>query len=461
MKTSIQLTSLLLAWALFVGCSPESSTLSTVKPIPQTTPPTFDSVKPLPQDPSPEFAKVEPLPQDPAPEFPKAPTLEKPEAPTFEKVTEQKSQWITEDGGQGQMDFNPQVDILFVIDNSDSMKSAQSNLAENIGRFTEKIAQNRMIDFHVGVISTWDSSERFATTKKDPYGLGELRHVKDSKGQKYNARFITRKEQSLMASTLKIGVAAYADGGPENEEFFSPLMAALEKSGRGGPNEGFFRPDAQLVVVLMTDADDSNSNMSHEQVVSKLVEFKEDRKEKVSVYGVLVKASDADQYKDWALKVHPKYNPQCFDSTGKGAKLNGTCAKGLGPERLEQFILAANTEAAATTDVRSKYIMSIVSKTFGSDLAKIGQDIKKKTLAKEIFLSQVPIVEDHKLQLRIRYGTAEEISAGKGRVIPQGSQGWLYSPENNSVRLSGDIEYSNSNQAGLRFAVDLKPVILK
>lgn len=446
MKTALQLTALGFTFVMLAGCSPESATLSTLRPVTQPAPPKFASPEPLPQAQRPEFAKPAPLEQS--------------TPPVFESVQEQKSAWITEDGGQSQLDFNPQVDILFVIDNSDSMKSAQSNLVSNIGRFTEKIVQNKMIDFHIGVISTWDSSERFATTKKDPFGIGELRFVKSATGQSSDARFITRQNQNLMASTLAIGVASYADGGPENEEFFSPLVAALEKSGRGAPNEGFFRPEAQLVVVIMTDADDSNSALSHEQVVSKLVEFKGGRKEKVSVYGVLVKAADPDQYKDWALRVHPKYNPQCFDITAKGAKANGTCAKGLGPDRLEQFIVAANMDSGTPAEVRAKYIISIISKNFGSDLAKIGNDVKKKTMMKEIFLSQVPVVEDGKVQIRVRYGTAAEVAAGRGQILPQGANGgWLFSPENNSVRLSGDIAYQYKE--GARFAVDLKPVILK
>lgn len=419
MRTSFKITALLMATSLFAACSPQTASMSAQQAIPQATPPTFETIR------------------------------------------EQKAGWITEDGGQSQLDFNPQVDILFVTDNSDSMKSAQANLVRNIDKFADGIAKNRMIDYHIGVVSTWDSSERFATTKKDQYGIGELRFIKDSK-QSYNKRFVTRDEKSLLASTLDIGVAAFADGGPENEEFFSPLLAALDKSGNGQSNDGFFRPEAQLVVIFMTDADDSNSNLSVEEIDRKLVDFKGGRRDKLSVYGVLVKAGDDDQYKDWALRIHPKYHPECFDTTKKTPVRNSNpkCKVGFGPERIEQLIVNANQGSDLTAQqIKDKYIMSIISRNFGTDLTNIGADIKVRTMAKEIFLTRgVPVVEGGVIQIRVRYGTPDELAAGKGQIIPQGDKGWRYSPDQNSIRLSGDVNYQYKE--GARFAVDLKAALL-
>lgn len=420
MRTSFKITALGFATSLFAACSPQTASMTAQQVIPQATP------------------------------------------PSYERIAEQKAAWITEDGGQSQLDFNPQVDILFVTDNSDSMKSAQANLVRNIDKFADGIVKNRMIDYHIGVVSTWDSSERFITTKKDQYGIGELRFIKDSKNQSFNKRFVTRNENALTASTLDIGVAAYADGGPENEEFFSPLIAAMDKSGNGQANDGFFRPDAQLVVIFMTDADDSNSNISVEEMDRKLLAFKGDRRDKLSVYGVLVKASDDDQYKDWALRIHPKYHSECFDTTKKTPVRNNNpkCKDGFGPERIEQLIVNANQGSNLTAkEIKDKYIMSIISRNFGTDLTNIGADIKVRTMAKEISLTRgVPVVENGIIQVRVRYGTPDELAAGKGQLIPQGKGGWLYDPDHNSIRLSGDVNYQYKE--GARFAVDLKAAIL-
>ncbi|HWU44308.1 MAG TPA: vWA domain-containing protein [Bdellovibrio sp.] len=385
-----------------------------------------------------------------------------PQIPQYEKPTEQQFNWITEDGGQSQLDFNPQVDILFVTDNSDSMKAAQENLSRNIDRFTAGIVKNKMIDYHIGVISCWDSTERYSRLKKDPFNIGDLRYIKNLSGKYVNKRFFTKADrgQSSLAASINIGVTPYEQGGPEIEEFFSPLQAAIEKTGHGAVNEGFFREDAQLVVILMTDADDSTSHVSPEQMAKSLIDFKGGNPAKVSVYGVLVRPNDPDQYKDWDLRIHPKYHPECFDMTAKPPKNNGKCA-GFGPDRLDQFIVAANSNFGTINQIRDKFIMRILSKNFGSDLAKIGDDITVKTLEKEIFLSQRPRVDDQgQIMIRVRYGTEQELTTDQAQVIPQKANGgWLYDPENNSIHLSGNIKYNY--QDGARFSVDLIPLTLK
>ncbi len=429
MKPLIALCIYLSAFMLLSACAEESATIIAQKAIPEE--------------------KTE------APVYPDVVQPAEPTPPVYPEVPKQELQWITEDGGQSQLDFNPRVDILFVTDNSDSMKSAQANLIKNLNRFTNGIINNPMIDYHIGVVSTWDSSERFAKNKKDSYQIGELRFAKTIAGTETTQRFVTKKDSAgVLASTLKIGVAPYAEGGPEVEEFFSPLASALEKSGHGAANEGFFREDAQLVVIFMTDADDASARITPEQMAQTLIDFKGGRQEKVSVYGVLVNAKDPDNVKDWDLRVHPKYHPECF----VGQKNNGKCT-GFGPERLEQMIVAANSGSGNPKQIREQYIMSIVSPTFGTELGRMGDSITVKTLEKQIFLSQIPFVQDGKLMLRVRYGTADVLAQGKGQLIPaKADGGWTYNPSSNSVKLSGNIKYQYKE--GARFAVDLIPVPL-
>ncbi len=423
MKTLITPIIYVLAFVLLNACSPESSEVRAVKPLQQAP---------------------------------------KPFIPQYGKIQDQTFQWISEDGGQSQLEFNPQVDILFVSDNSDSMKSAQENLVHNIGQFTSGMIKNKMIDYHIGVISCWDSSERYAKTKNNAYNIGDLQFAKTAQGQSTSKRFIEKADSgsASLAQTLNIGVASYKLGGPEVEEFFSPLAAAIEQTGHGASNENFFRPEAQLVVILLTDADDSTSRMSPEQMAKMLVEFKGGKANKVSAYGVLVRAQDADIYKDWDLRIHPKYHPECFDMTSKTPKNNGQC-KGFAPERLEQFIVAANHDAGTPSQTHNKYIMSITAKNFGSELGKIGEDITVKTLQKEIFLTQRPRVDKSgQLMVRVKYGTDKQIAAGKAQAIEKKQNGgWLYDPENNSIVISGQVHYEY--QEGAHFAVDLIPLTLK
>jgi hypothetical protein len=429
-KPLIALCIYLSAFLLLSACAQESGTILAQKAIPEE--------------------KTE------APVYPDVVQPNEPAPPVYPEVQKQELKWITEDGGQSQLDFNPRVDILFVTDNSDSMKSAQANLIKNLNRFTNGITNNKMIDYHIGVISTWDKKWEDPQAKKaDQYKIGELRFAKTIAGTDTPARFVTKKDSAgVLATTLKIGVVALKDGGPENEEFFSPLAAALENSGRGSSNEGFFREDAQLVVIFLTDADDASSRISPEQMAQSLIDFKGGRQDKVSVYGVLVDAKDPDQNKDWALRIHPTYHPECF----VGQKNNGKCT-GFGPERLEQLIVAANNGAGNPKQIREQYIMSIISPSFGTELGRMGDSITVKTLEKQIYLSQIPFVDSGKLMLRVRYGTSEVLAQGKGQLIPaKADGGWTYNPSSNSVKLSGNIKYEYKE--GARFAVDLIPVPL-
>lgn len=385
------------------------------------------------------------------------------ERPKFDPA---EIKWITQDGGKRAYDFNPRTDILFVIDDSDSMKATQENLSRNINRFIEGFRKNRMIDFRIGVISVWDSSERFATQNKSGYSEGELRKIKDSNGRLLKSRYVSRFQgfEGSLAATLKIGVTPYEQGGPETEQVFAPLSAALKKTGRGAVNEDFFRDDAHLVVVVVTDAEDASS-LSPQQMAQELFAFKGGNKKKVSAYGVLVRKDDPDSVKDWGLKVHPKYNPQCFDTIEKTAKNgkvttesknNGTCT-GFGPERLDQFIIEANAEVKPE-DVKAQQILSLNQKDFGKDLAKIGSHITLKVLEKEILLNLRPRVDANgKVMVRVRYGTPDVLAKGGGVQIPnQAKGGWLYDPETNSVKIGGDVQYEYVEGAG--FAIDMAPL---
>lgn len=377
---------------------------------------------------------------------------QKADVPEYETYEQQTLQWITEDGGKQQFEFNPKVDILFVTDNSDSMQSAQENLVRNIDRFTSGIMKNKMIDYNIGTISVWENTDRYILANKGSYQIGELRHIKDAKGQKYDKRFVTKAQRSLLAASLNIGVAPLAAGGPQFEEVFSPLEAAINPNLSSNANKDFFREDAQLVIVLLTDADDASKNILPEEMAQKLINFKKGQADKVAVYGVLVQAEDPDSAKDWGLRIHENYHPECFDKSTKPAKNNGKCTKGFGPDRLEQFIIAANQNVGTPDQIRAKHIISILSPKFGDDLAKIGADITIKTLAKKIYLSQRPRLDkDGNLMVRVRYGN---------QVIPQKAKnGWLYDPEANAVYLSGEIAYNYVE--GARFSVDLVPVNLK
>ncbi len=447
------LASLILAG--LTACSPESPMINgnrALPPPPKAVIPVFEDPKPLDQPKPPEYPKVV-QPQQPAP-----PVYEKPappkqaDLPKFAPVPRDVINWIAMDANQDELSLKPKLDILFVEDNSGSMANKQTNLARNLTHFAEAFQKNTVIDYHIGMVGVWDSTPRFVNAKTRIYDNGELRRVTIN-GVKSEKRFLTRETATpqALAASLIIGVASATEVSPEFEESFSPVTSALEKAGRGDKNEGFFRPDAHLVIVIVTDADDSTSSVTPQQMAQILFDFKGGNTNLVSVYGVLVRKTDPDELKDYDLQRHPNYHRECFDYT-KGKPIpNGQCPVGFGPDRIEEMIVTANPDGGTPAQIRSKYIMGIIQKDFGSDMSRISQQITAKTLEKEIFLEQRPRLDDKgQLMLRVKFGNQD---------IPQArSGGWTYDAGHNSIHLAGDIVYKS--QPNARFKIELVPVIL-
>lgn len=138
----------------------------------------------------------------------------------------------------------PKIDLLFVIDNSDSMKEEQNKLAANFKLFVDELKKTNIGDLHVGVV---------ATDAQPDAPLGTLIRV-DKK-----SRFIKTREvpQSIFerqfASTIQVGVQ-----GSSIEKPLEAMRLALSPKKLNDPNHngGFLRDDSLLVILFVGDEDD-------------------------------------------------------------------------------------------------------------------------------------------------------------------------------------------------------------
>jgi hypothetical protein len=126
-----------------------------------------------------------------------------------------------------------QVDILYVVDNSNSMRNEQEALAAGFGSFIEEI-NNTNTDFQIGVITT--SFEYDDATRGQLLGNPKI----ITKTGDYVAMFEQRALVGVDGSGKEKGLEAaqYA---------LSPLTTA---------NAGFLRNDAFLLVVFVSDEED-------------------------------------------------------------------------------------------------------------------------------------------------------------------------------------------------------------
>ncbi|MEQ9498368.1 MAG: vWA domain-containing protein [Deltaproteobacteria bacterium] len=167
------------------------------------------------------------------------------------------------------------ADVLFVVDNSRSMAEEQEALARSFGRFIDAVAGSG--EYRIGVITTDMSFDfddegevggysEFIYDVRHPHGIvgvddqqcaplvprtehgcfrgrGAERFVDSTMGDR-NAQ-IARFAQNVRVGTCGSGL----------EQAFQALIRALDE--REGCNQGFFRDDANLVIIFVSDEDDN------------------------------------------------------------------------------------------------------------------------------------------------------------------------------------------------------------
>ena len=123
----------------------------------------------------------------------------------------------------------PVLDILWVVDNSGSMNGHQTNLSTNIGSFMSAFAATGA-DYNMAVITTdnWMFSSIVTPYSADPEGE--------------------------IASLVVTGIM-----GSGMEKGIEMAYNSLSSSSAAGPGGSFFREDARLVVIFVSDEPDYSS----------------------------------------------------------------------------------------------------------------------------------------------------------------------------------------------------------
>ena len=173
--------------------------------------------------------------------------------------------------------INRNVDLLFLVDDSSSMKNSQDNLRRNFPRFMTRLQDPPGLpNLHVAVISSDMGTNSGAacdpsTNKKGifqytspPPRPGEApcvtnlnpdaRYISDSDG--------VRNYSGAIEDVFSC-IAALGDGGCGFEHQFAAITRALGVDGRGAApqeNQGFLRKDAYLGVILITNEDDCSAS---------------------------------------------------------------------------------------------------------------------------------------------------------------------------------------------------------
>src|SRR3954462_11030217 len=173
-----------------------------------------------------------------------------------------------------QQTINRNVDMLFLVDDSSSMRLSQDNLNRNFPIFMQRLMDPPGLpNIHVAVISSdmgaGDGSVSGCDSTGGKNGIFQYtpRGSCTSSGLKAGATFI----ENIGGNANYTGnlpdvfscIAALGEGGCGFEHQFAAITRALGVDGFGGPpqeNAMFLRPDAYLVIVMITNEDDCSAS---------------------------------------------------------------------------------------------------------------------------------------------------------------------------------------------------------
>lgn len=285
--------------------------------------------------------------------------------------------------------YNPAVDILFIIDSSGSMGRFQDRLAENVDFFIDSFFNAKFIDYHIGVTSS-DISRK-----------GRLNAVND-------IRYVTRTTPdgaSILAEMMDVGTS-----GSATEQFFSIHKAAFSSASLKGYNRGFYRPDAQLAVFLLTDTEDQ-SGIAPEKAFESLVKLKKGDATRVHYAGAIV--------------------------TIETENCSGESDQGI-PFKLRKAIDLFQGRG---------FRFNICKKKYGRDLARVAESIVRSVST--IPLDKLPDINS----IEVLFG---------GVPLPNNSTGWRYDDKLNAIRLSPDIDLpvGGDKNIDIRFESIYKPEVV-
>lgn len=183
------------------------------------------------------------------------------------------------------------ADILFVVDNSASMADEQANLAANFEFFINQIVGSG--DYQIAIVSTDQDSSggeregQVSITYDDTSSYRPLSGINgDSCGEltalahgcfrgPNPARRIIRssqpKEEQISDFQANVDVGSCGSG---NEAGLKSMRSALQQTAPNQCNEGFLRDDANLVIIFVSDEEDTD-NTQISQYVQDLAAFKD------------------------------------------------------------------------------------------------------------------------------------------------------------------------------------------
>ncbi len=321
--------------------------------------------------------------------------------PNLQGPTE-KMQALTIEAERSSTASDPKVNILFVVDNSGSMKGYQDKLVSNMKLFSDRFFAHSRIDYKIGVVPIYDAKylDGEIVNSSGPRKMNRLGELVLLKGlaadENQGQVFITRNTKNpklVLEKTVAIGT----QWGPEAEESFSPVLAIADDKINTEKNQGFYEKDAYLAVIFLTDADDVTFGLSGEAFYDKLLILKDGDEQKVLIAAALPNIENK----------------------------SATCTKdGLGPVQAFPDLLAKSGGIYA----------DLCSKNFGSKLAEFAEKLVQRVAYQRISVGFKPDITT----LQVSYGLPDSNPSERIEIL-RAKNGYSYDAEKDQVVIGQDL----------------------
>lgn len=310
--------------------------------------------------------------------------------------------------------FTPRkLDVLFVVDNSGSMATSQSNLATNFPSFINYF-KNKGYDYRIAVTTT-DAyyGDQFVTTS---CSLCNVNQTQFRSGVNPAIRIIdnaTPNVDSVFSANVTVGT-----NGSGDERAFSSMKAALNSS----LNVGFHRADAFLAVIIVSDADD----FSHDDI-NLNESYTQPTLHPVSNYVTMLNTfTNGSPVNDYSVSTIGVLDAACK------TQLSGGGENKIGTRYMALSDLTGGTKNS-------------LCNSFATVLDNISTSIATQTSA-SFHLTRTPVVSSINVII-------------DGVTIPQSAtNGWSYDSASNTITINGG---TYQPQAGSSVTINFDPTTLQ
>lgn len=150
-----------------------------------------------------------------------------------------------------------QLDLLFIVDNSGSMKDEQEKISK---RFSGLLSYFTDLNWNIAITTTDVSSSR------QPYQDGQLTPFDSSEKTFWiSSDMNQRKTEKMFSDTIQ-----RSELGSDRESGLGAMMRFLQRFQKGDEaHRGFIRPESQLNVIVVSDENESDPELKSQPILVK------------------------------------------------------------------------------------------------------------------------------------------------------------------------------------------------